>query len=286
LSRSFAGDEYLDYAVRWRAGQGLPGRHTSLASGAGGHFRAYRPFWQVPDARRIDVRRSALDPFEAAMVRQTDDRTSISLILAADLSRSMQSGGGAHLSAVARLAEAASRSAHRAGDAFGLAGFDRKPRSDLFLPPTRSRGASAAAIQRLRALQPEGCGAEGIAALAPLLPARRCLLLLASDFLFPLHLLERALATLARHDVAPIVFHAQHELNAPRVGLMRLRDSETGEKRLYLMRPGLARRWQRARSAWRAAIDQMFLRCCRPAFHVEGDMDMARIGEHLLMSAR
>jgi len=274
---------YLDYAVRWRAGQGLPGRHTSRVSGAGGQPRGYRPFWQVPDARKIDVRRSIVDPFDAVMVRQTDDRTSIQIMVAADVSRSMRSSAdGLTLQAVARMAAAAARSAHRAGDAFGLIAFDNTVRGDLYLPATRSRGASAAAIARLRALRPEGCGTGGVAGLAPLLPARRSLVLLASDFLVPMGVLEMALAGLAKHDVAPVVFHEAREMDVPRAGLMRLQDCETGATRLLVMRPGLARRWQAARAAWRTALDAVFLRHCRPAFHVEGALDLARLGEHLL----
>jgi len=274
---------YLDYAVRWRAGQALPGRHTSRVSGAGGHFRAYRPFWQVPDARKIDVRRSIVDPFDEVIVRQTDDRTSISVVVAADVSRSMQpSPGAGSLRAVAHLAEAAARSAHRAGDAFGLIAFDSLPRDDITLPPCRSRGASGAAIAALRALQPDGRSAHGIARLAPLLPSGRCLVILASDFLMPFTLLEQALSDLAMHDVAPVVFHEPSERQLPRAGLMRLRDSETGEQRLCVMRPALARSFRAARADWRARLDALFLRQCRPGFHVEDRLDVARLGEHLL----
>jgi uncharacterized protein (DUF58 family) len=274
---------FLDYAVRWRGGQALPGRHTSRVSGAGGHFRAYRPFWQVPDARKIDVRRSIMDPFDQVMVRQTDDRISISVIIAADVSRSMQARAGSrNLNDVARLADAAARSAHRAGDAFGLIGFDARPRSDLYLRPSRSRGAAAGAVAALRALQPDGTSAAGIESLSALLPSRRSLVILASDFLFHLETLERALAALARHDVAPIVFHEKREQEIPHSGLLRLQDSETGEKRLLLMRPALARRWQAARTRWRTEIEAIFRRHCRPAFHVTDRLDLARLGEHLL----
>jgi uncharacterized protein (DUF58 family) len=274
---------YLDYAVRWRPGQALPGRHTSRVSGAGGHFRAYRPFWQVPDARKIDVRRSIMDPFDQVMVRQTDDRSSISVVIAADVSRSMQAAhGNKNLAALARLAEATARSAHRAGDAFGLIGFDSAPRPDLYLPPSRSRGATTAALAALRALHADGRSACRITKISDLLPSRPCLVILASDFLLAPKILEQALASLARHDVAPIVFHEPREQEIPRAGLMRLQDSETGERRLYLMRPALARSWQDARTRWRANLEAIFLRHCRPPFHVEGNLDLARIGEHLL----
>lgn len=274
---------YLDYAVRWRAGQALPGRHTSRTSGAGGHFRAYRPFWQVPDARKIDVRRSIVDPFDDIMVRQTDDRTSIPIVIAADVSRSMQAtADGASIKSVARLAEAAARSAHRAGDAFGLICFDTELRDDLYLPAGRNRSATADSLAKLRALQPVGCGASAITRLASRLPSRRTLVVLASDFLFPLAMLEQALADLAMHDVAPVVFHEPRETRQPRWGLMRLSDAETGESRLLCMRPALARRWQAARAEWREALDATFLRHGRPGFHVPDKLDLARLGEHLL----
>jgi uncharacterized protein (DUF58 family) len=275
--------DHLDYAVRWRAGHALPGRHNSRAAGAGGQPRGYRPFWQAPDARKIDVRRSIVDPMDDLIVRQTDDRTSIRVVVAFDVSRSMRSAAvGTTLEAVMRMAAAAARSAHRAGDAFGLIGFDEAVRDDLYLPATSSRGASAAAIARLRTIRPDGRGAGGMAGLAEKLPMRRSLVLLASDFLLPADVLERALASLAKHDVAPVVFHEAREAELPRTGLMRLRDCETGKSRLLVMRPGLVRRWEAARAAWRAALDAAFLRHCRPGFHVEGDLDLARLGEHLL----
>lgn len=275
---------YLDYAVRWRAGETLPGRHDSRNAGAGGHFRAFRPFWQLPDARQIDVRRSMIDPFGEVMVRQTENRSGISIVVAADLSRSMRAApGGANWRGVTFLAQAACRSAHRAADAFGFVGFDAAPRAEFSLPPTRNRGVSGAFLARLRGLQPDGRSGEGIAALAPLLPLRRSLVVLVSDFLMPPGLVERALAGLARHDVAPVVLHEARETTLPRAGLMRLRDAETGRTRLLLMRPSVVRRWQDARRARRDMLDALFLRHCRPAFHAEGFLDIARLGEHLLM---
>lgn len=273
---------YLDYAVRWRSGQAFPGRHAARASGQGGDFSAYRPFWQLPDARRIDVRRSIIDPFDDVVVRQTENRSSLTLMVAADLSRSMHAAEGSQKSgAVAMLAEAAARSAHRAGDAFGFVGFDEALSDDLYLPPSRARGAAADLVSRLRARRPNGGSANGIADLAQAMPPRRCLLVLVSDFLLPMALLEQSLLALARHDVAPVVLHDARERGIPAYGLLRVRDAETGRTRLLAMRPALRRRWQAARAEWRARLDALFLRHCRPAFHAESGLDIARLGEYL-----
>jgi uncharacterized protein (DUF58 family) len=274
---------YVDYAVRWRPGQTMAGRHSSRMAGPGGHFRGCRPFWQAPDARKIDVRRSAMDPFGETMVRQTDDRVSIAVVVAADISRSMRaSPSSPPLLAVADLAEAVARSAHRGGDRFGLLLFDRVVREDVSLAPGRSRGAAYSAIGTLRGLTPTGRQANGILGLAGALPAQRCLVLLASDFLLPLALLEQALARLATHDVAPIVFHDHREAGLPQNGLMRIEDAETGQRRLLLLRPSLVRSWQARKLAHDARLDQLFGRYCRSAFHVHGALDLARLGEHLL----
>ena len=273
---------YLDYRVRWRDGAARPGRHAMRQSGNDGEFRGYRPFWQCPDARQIDVRRSALDPSGEVMVRQTGQRSSINLVLAVDVSRSMQPAPDRPaLAWVAALADAASRSALRAGDAFGLACFDTGVRDDICLPPTRRRTAIGEAVARLRGLRPNGMGAQGMALLAEHLPMRRSLVLLVSDFLMPLALIEQSLSALARHDVAPVVLAQDTPRSAPRAGLLRLRDAESGHTRLMLMRPALHRRWCESEAERRQALDLLFLRCGRPAFYAEGSLDVQALSLHL-----
>jgi len=277
------GDAYLEYRVRWRAGDPRPGRHAARQSGAGGDFRAHRPFWQLPDARRIDVRRSICDPFGELVVRQMENRGSIAVMLAVDLSRSMQASPGRRkFAAVATLARAASRSALRAGDAFGFVGFDEAPREAFCATASRSRGAAAEMVERLAELAPSGRSAAGIMQVAGMLPERRCLVLLVSDFLMPLQQVETALQSLARHDVAPVILQDPDEDTPPKLGLLRLQDAETGRTRLLLMRPALRRRWRDARVARQAALQAIFSRFSRPPFSVRGNLDVAALGEHLL----
>jgi uncharacterized protein (DUF58 family) len=273
---------YLDYRLRWRASESRPGKHAARQSGAGGEFQAFRPFWQLPDARRIDIRRSIVDPFGDVMVRQTEQRGSITVMLAADLSRSMRPDvARSTLASIARLAQSAARSALRAGDAFGFLGFDREVRPDISLPPTRARGAVRSLIEGLQRFVPDGRGAEGITQLGAHLPPRRCLLLLASDFMIPLTLVETALVTLARHDVAPVALTLDGVPALPRAGLLRLRDAETGQTRLVLLRPGLQRRWQAAEQDRKRALDMMFRRHGRAVFHAGAWLDIGKLSEHL-----
>ncbi len=272
---------FLDYRVPWRAGASRPGKHAARQGGGGGEFKAYRPFWQLPDARQIDVKRSALDPFGQVIVRQTEQRGSINVVLAVDTSRSMQPAPErSALRAVARLAEAAARSALRAGDGFGVVGFDSVLRDDVWLPPTRSRAAARQMVSHLAGLE-GGVGADAMVRLAERLPARRCLLLLVSDFLMPPSLVQRALEAVARHDVAPVVLEVDAAGRLPRAGLLRLADSESGRSRLVLMRPAVRRRWRAAEEERRRQLDLLFLRFGRPAFHASGGLDVQALSDHL-----
>ena len=284
---------YLDYRVAWRAGQSRPGKHAARQVGAGGDFRGCLPFWRLPDARRIDIRRTIADPFGQVMVRQTEQRSSITVVLAADVSRSMRPAPGRScLEDIATLAQAAARSALRAGDAFGVLAFDRVVRTDLSLAPTRARSAAQANAAALRRLRPTAGGAEGIEALALRLPPTRCLVLLASDFLMPLDQVSRAMAALARHDVAPVVLSVDNaatqpqtslpQAGLPQAGLVRLQDAETGRTRLLLVRPGLRRRWLQAEDSRRRSLDALFASFGRTAFHARGPIDIAALSEHLV----
>jgi uncharacterized protein (DUF58 family) len=270
---------YLDYSVRWRTGDQRPGKHAARQAGTGGNFRAYRPFWQMPDARHIDVRRSIVDPAGEVIVRQMEQRSSIVVVLAADVSRSMM---GAPMQSVAALAQAAARSATRAGDSFGVFAFDEAVRHDIRLSPSRARGAAASATDGLRHFSPVGRSAAGISNLASMLPSRRCLLLLASDFLMPLDLLDAALTTLSRHDVAPIILGTQSRQSLPRAGLLRLRDLETGAPRLMLMRPALHRRSREAADTRQRDLQAVFERHGRTPFHAAGAIDIAQLSQHLM----
>ena len=275
---------YLDYRVRWRAGDPRPGKHTARQSGAGGNLKNYRPFWQLPDARHIDVRRSITDPSGDIVVRQMEQRSAINLILAADVSRSMAPGHApSNLTSVARLTQATAKSALRAGDSFGFIAFDTAIRRDLSFAPTRKKSTARALDATLTRLEPTGTNASGILQLPANLPSRRCLLLLVSDFLMPLDMLETALRALDRHDVAPIVLGATRETSLPRAGLLRIRDVETGGTRLLLMRPALHRRWCEAATARADALAALFARYGRRAFHANaGEIDIAAISQHLV----
>ncbi|MFG5407037.1 hypothetical protein ABXN37_01885 [Piscinibacter sakaiensis] len=73
---------------------------------------------------------------------------------------------------------------------------------------------------------------------------RRGLVFLVSDFHLPLAQVERLLDGLAVHELVPVLLWEPDEFDlGPRAGLARLRDPETGERRLVWWRPALRARW-------------------------------------------
>lgn len=69
---------------------------------------------------------------------------------------------------------------------------------------------------------------------------QRSLVLLLSDFHFPLPEITRMMDALLKHDFVPVVLWQERECDAfPDWGLLRLRDLESGQNRPLLMRPSL-----------------------------------------------
>jgi hypothetical protein len=90
---------------------------------------------------------------------------------------------------------------------------------------------------------------------------------LISDFHFPIPMLETLLRDLGLHTVVPVVVWDSAEAVAPRYGMARIYDPETGAERILLLRPVLSRRLRQSI----AARAQALTACCarfgvRPLF--------------------
>ena len=159
---------------------------------------------------------------------------------------------------LADFTESLALSAYRSGDPFAFTGCDSGVRQDLLLPLSRSRAAGPLIAERLRGLEPTGRNALGLLDGAAQMPPARSLLFLLSDFHFPPGMLERLLSGLALHEVVPVVLWDSAEEIAPRYGIARIFDPETGREKMLLARPSLARRLQESM----AARQQALIDCC------------------------
>jgi uncharacterized protein (DUF58 family) len=159
---------------------------------------------------------------------------------------------------LADFTESLARSTAGMGDRLAFTGCDSGIRDDLSLPLTGSRAAGLLLAAKLRDLTPSGRNALGLLQAVEQTPASRSLVFLISDFHFSMSMLTQLLAGLALHEVVPVVLRDSAEGTAPRFGIARVFDAETGAERMLLLRPSLARRL-RASVAERA---QALADCC------------------------
>jgi hypothetical protein len=271
----------LHYRIDSAARGSFPGHHRSRHGGNGFEFRGHANLHDAPDARRIDVHASLRDPFGRWLVRLHSQRLSITVAVVADVSASMavQRKQGV----LADLVESLAWSAWRTGDSFGFVGCDAAVRHDLLLPPTRTRGAGTVLSASLRALTLDGRSAQGLAQAHWHLPRRRALVFLVSDFHLPLADLAVVLASLAQHEVLPVVLwpQAEFDLGSPR-GFADVAEPESGQRQWLWWRPALRRRWQTAALARRAALVALFRAQRLSPLFIDGGFDADAVTRHFM----
>ena len=257
---AFAPPVEIGYRLDRRVRGIRPGLHPGAESGGGLEPLSHGTLLDGGDPRRLDLPASIRDPLRRWLVRRYRQRAAARVCVIADLSASLGfRGRGDRIETLAAFTAALGYSAGRAGDAFAFIGCDERVREEFVLPPTRTPGASLDLAARLRAFTPRGRGSEGLPEALPMIGGRRSLVFLVSDFHFPLALLDRLLAGLARHRLVPVVLADSGESGpAAGYGLARVSDPETGEERTLLMRPALRRRLRERAQRRREALAGCF----------------------------
>ncbi len=249
------------------------GAYRSAFRGKGLEFSEVREYVPGDDVRTIDWNVTARHgrPF----VKRFDEERELTVVIALDLSGSLQFGSRARTKrataaeAGALLALAASRNRDRVG----LLLFT--DRVELYLPPSKSRARSLRIVRELVAFEPRGTGTDLESALRFLgrVLRRRAVVFLVSDW-FAVSF-EQALKLLARrHEIVAVHVSDPLEESLPAKGLLRVRDLETGQTRLVDVGSPAARREWRAGHArreraladvlLRARADRIRVRCGAP----------------------
>ncbi len=272
----------LHYRVGSPALGHFPGHHRSTRGDSGFEFRGHASLLDAPDPRRLDLHASLRDPFGNWIVRVYSQRKSIPVVMVADLSASMGFVGTRRkLDVLADFVDSLAWSAWRTGDSFGFVGCDTAVREDLWLPPSRSRGAGGALAQTLRAWHPEGASARALSLAHRYLGRHRSLVFLLSDFHLPLPEVEAVLASMAHHDLVPVVMWDALEFTlSARAGLAHVVDPESGQRQLVWWRPALREQWRAAQQQRRDALLKLFRsKRLKPLF-IEGSFDADAVTRH------
>jgi len=279
--------EEFHYTIPWRASNPHPGGHASLQLGGGDEFAGLVPFAACPNPRQLDIRASLNDPFDQLTVRRFRQRSNIPVIVLADLSASMGFRGAADKSELlARISASVAWSAYRHGDRFGFFGGDEILREELHIPPRYYKGGVPELYERLRQYPRGGRGSEGLMAAVQCLGKQRALLFLISDFHFSHDCLDGLMASLARHDVIPVVLwdSAEYE-RLPDWGLALIEDPETGQRRRLFMRPTLKTQLARRYAERREELSERFRRQGRAPFFVIDRFDADALTRYFLSGA-
>src|SRR3954470_7862157 len=206
----------------------LAGSWNSAFKGRGIEFEEVRPYQFGDDVRSIDWNVTARTgrPF----VKLFREERELSVMLLVDLSASQSLGTHwqTKRELVTELGATLAFSAIKGNDKVGLTLFTDA--IEKFVPPRKGTRHVLRIIRELLYCEPVGQGTSLRVALEHLnrMARRRSVVFLVSDFQDSGY--ERALRVARRkHDIVPLVVADEREFRMPRVGLVRLRDAETGK---------------------------------------------------------
>jgi uncharacterized protein (DUF58 family) len=159
-------------------------------------------------------------------------------VVIADLSLSMTySGKSPKQQVVADFLLSAALSAAQTGDRFSFIGCGSKLDKRWMISATHRFGAAPALAKQLAVAKLPG-HAESMMALRPVLPTKRALIFLVSDFHFPIVRLNALMSQFSGHAVVPVVLWDQAEYTElPEWGILKLKDLETEKTKTLFMRP-------------------------------------------------
>lgn len=254
----------LQFRTNRRVDDLFAGNYRSAFKGQGLEFADVREYEPGDDVRSIDwnVTARAGRPFIKRFVEER--QLTVMLVLDVSASESFGSTRRTKRQLGAEVASALGATAARNRDRVGLMLFAE--RSELFLPPKTGRQHLLLAMRQMVAHQPETRGTDIVAALDSVgsLLRRRAIVFVISDFLAEPEGAAgygRALRRLnTKHDVIAVRLRDPREEDLPAVGLIRLRDPETGVSRLVDLTRRAARRHRRAHAERRAESDRALSR--------------------------
>ena len=214
----------------------LAGDYRSAFKGSGMEFEEVRQYVPGDDVRRIDWNVTARtgEPW----IKEFREERELTLLILLDVSGSVRFGSGGRDGRtdkrlqMARTAGGLAYAALRTGDRVGLLSFSDKIHH--YLPPRRSRGHAwqviSAAFEHVG--DDHGTDLAGAIAYATKVLKRRAVVAVLSDFHAAKPYGGELGALVRRHKTHALLFHDAREAAFPNVGLVTLRDAETGQVRV------------------------------------------------------
>ncbi|NIQ40384.1 MAG: DUF58 domain-containing protein [Proteobacteria bacterium] len=269
----------VDYYIRWYSSRHDLGMWPSRHVGGSAEFERISEYELGDNPRSINWSATARTGGHRILKNTRLAEANVAVFLIADLSRSMDFGTvrvtkrrlAAEISAV--LAHAAWRCGDRVGFVAYGSGVEiqwplRNPKEYRLLIP-----------QKILETKPDGNTGAGLHQALSLLPTKRSLVFVISDFQEYFDLLEKALKSIAvLHDVVPIVLWDPREKTLPeRWCITPMRDLETGRNRTIWL-GGTRKRadFQKRVEAREQRLKALFRSLCMDGLWIHQETDYVR----------
>jgi len=206
----------------------LAGQWNSAFKGRGIEFEEVRPYQIGDDVRAIDWNVTARMGRPFIKLFREEREMAVMLLVDQSASQSLGTHWQTKRELVTELSATLAFSAIKGNDKVGLTLFTDE--IEKFVPPRKGTRHVLRIIRELLYCEPIGHGTSLQTALQHLnrTASRRTVVFLVSDFQDTGY--ERALKIASsKHDIIPLVVADQREFTMPKVGLIRLRDAETGK---------------------------------------------------------
>ncbi len=220
----------IEIKTKGLVNQVFSGEYHSVFKGRGMEFSEVREYQFGDDIRNIDWNVTAR--FSHPFIKIFEEERELTVILLVDLSGSLLFGTlektkqqiAAELSAVLAF------SAMKNNDKVGLILFTDK--IEKFVPPRKGKTHVLRLVREVLSFEPKGKATNLKSALEYMNNAikKKSIVFLISDFMDNGY--EKILRIVGKkHDLVGIVINDRREFQLPKIGLVKLTDSETGEER-------------------------------------------------------
>ncbi len=205
------------------------GEYHSAFKGRGMAFSEVREYQFGDDIRNIDWNVTAR--YNKPFVKIYEEERELTVMLLIDMSGSREFGSTDKLkkNLITEIAAILAFSAIQNNDKIGVIFFSEK--IEKFIPPKKGRSHILRIISELIDFEPKERGTDISGAIRYMTNAikKRCTAFVISDFIQKENSLENALSIANnRHDVVALRIYDERETELPDIGMIKLKDAETG----------------------------------------------------------
>ncbi len=239
------------------------GEYHSAFKGRGMAFSEVREYEFGDDIRNIDWNVTAR--YNHPFVKIFEEERELTVMLLIDVSGSRDFGSFEKIkkNVITEIAAVLSFSAIQNNDKIGVIFFSDK--IEKFIPPKKGKSHILRIIRELIDFHPEEKGTNITETIRYLTNAikKRCTAFIISDFIDEGNDLQMAFSIANnKHDIVALKIYDERETDLPPIGMLKLKDAETGE---YIVVDSSSRKIRRIYNEWwknhMRQLDTMFKKC-------------------------